>query len=46
MKTLKVVLLTATLFAALSFTFNCNHEDKCDDLREHIKKLKKLVPNG
>lgn len=46
MKTLKTVLLAAVLFTTLAFAFNCRHENTCDDLREHIRKVKKLVPNG
>lgn len=43
---MKKVLLLSIIAVTLNFGFQCNHTDKCDTLREHIKKEKLLPPNG
>lgn len=34
-----ILLIVLTMFSA---TFPCNHENKCEDLRTHINKKKKI----
>jgi hypothetical protein len=44
---MKRVLLITMITATMNFGFQCHtHADKCETLREHIKKDKTIDPNG
>jgi hypothetical protein len=43
----KIQLLTVLIITVfLSFTFSCFHTTDCEDFRAHVRKTKKLHPNG